>query len=295
MKRWVLFTLTFTLVSTVAAAQAVVTPYGQATTGGIAVPVAPYVSPPLVTTPLMHLSNAATLPPTNTAAVSLTSPPPEPPSAVPIRPEIDLGPETVYVGPPWRGTDNSAANTAASPVTFMGRHYVDLGVNSGGAMAFNDGTSGRSLGEIARENRQRMQGVNARTFTNSDVEHMAGAGGVSGIATNPSNNAGYPADNGVINSSGAIAAPTNPPAQNAPQATPPATEQKPSAAVPPHEMTQAQTPANPADQNAQSNAASANQQGNQRTLPKSASPLPLIALGGFTATIAGLLARKARA
>jgi len=287
MKRCVLFIVTLTLISTLAVAQAVVTPSGQATTGGVAVPVAPIVSPPLVTTPLMHLGNAATIPPNS-------NPNAEPPSAIPIRPEIDLGPETIYIGQP-----NAAANnmntTTASPA--IGHQYVDLGVNSNASAAVSDGTNGRSLGDIARENRQHMQGANARTFTNADVERMAGAGGVSGIATNPANN-GYPTDNGIINSNGAVATQTTPTAteQNAPQATPPATEQnqKPSAATPPPQMAQAQTPANPADQNAQSNAPAA-QDNNQRTLPKSASPLPLLALLGFTATLVGLFIRRARA
>src|SRR5690349_13313772 len=114
MKRWVLFTLTLTLISTLAVAQAVVTPYGTATQQGAAVPAAP-ISPPLVTTPLMHLGNAATIPGTSTAAVSLSSNPPEPPSAVPIRPEIDLGPETIYVG----AAAANPANTNAAPNTTM--------------------------------------------------------------------------------------------------------------------------------------------------------------------------------
>ena len=57
-------------------------------------------------------------------------------------------------------------------------------------------------------------------------------------------------------------------------------------------MSQAQTPANPADQNGQANAG--NEQ-NQGTLPKSASNLPLMALIGLTATIGGMIVRKARA
>ncbi len=295
MKRWILFTLTLVLISTMAVAQAVVTPYGTATQQGAAVPVAP-VSPPLVTTPIMHLGNAPTTPATGTAAISLPGTTPEPPSAVPIRPEIEMGPETIYVGPAGATVANTGANATPTAPTGNGQVF-DRGVNSSSAPALNDGTNGRPLGDIARENRQRMQNTNAKAFTNADVERMAGGGGVSGIATNPANNA-YPSDNGVINSNaapGAVAAPSNP-------ATPPTTEQntpppnaKPSAAAPPHEMAQAQTPANPADQNAQAAAPTTQPSGEQKTLPKSASPLPLIALVGLTATIGGLLIRKARA
>jgi hypothetical protein len=301
MNRWFLFIVTLILISTLAVAQAVITPSGQATQQGAAVPMVP-ASPPLVTTPLMHLGNARTTPGTSTAAITSTSPALEPPSAVPIRPEIDFGPQVVYVGPPNPNAESNnatAAPNAANAVT--GRQMVDLGVHSDTAMMADDGTHGRSLGDIARDNRQRMQGANARNFTNADVQRMAGAGGVSGIATNPANNSGYPADNGIINSNGvagqnAVASPTNTPPvndQNAQPASPvvtsPALNEKPTAGTPPPNMAQAQTPANPADQNA----APANNE--QRTLPKSASPLPLLALIGFTATIAGLLARKARA
>lgn len=290
MKRWVLFTLTLTLISTLAMAQAVVTPYGQATQQGAAVPVTP-ISPPLVTTPIMHLGNAATTSGTSTAAISLPGTTPEPPSVVPIQPEISLGPETIYVGTPGANAANNSTATNTAMV-INGRQAFDRGVNSNAAMAFDDGTGGRPLGDIARANRQTMQNANAKTFTNADVERMAGAGGVSGIATNPANNA-YPSDNGVINSNaapGAVAAPSNPATPpTTEQSTPPASNQKPSAATAPQEMSQAQTPANPADQNA------ANQSGEQRTLPKSASPLPLIALAGFIAIVAGFFVRRAKA
>ena len=273
MKRWFLLIVTLTLISTLALAQAVITPSGQATTQGAAVPMAP-ISPPLVTTPLIHLGTAAT---TNGNAATG-----EPPSQVPIRPEISLGPANVYVGQTAVIPANSETNETNANATEQ-RRAVNLGVSSSTAMTYDDGTHGRSLGEIARENRQRMQNANARTFTNADVERAGGTGGVSGVATNPAN-AGYPADNGVINSSG-IATQTGTAA--------PANGQKPEAATAPHEMAQAQTPANPADQAAGTGAA-ADQNTEQRTLPKSASPLPLLALLGFTATGAGLLARKLR-
>lgn len=197
MKRWLVFIVTLTLVSTLAVAQAVVTPSGQATQQGAAVPVAP-VSPPLVTTPLMHLGNAPTTAGLSTAAVTTPSATPEPPSAIPICPEIDLGPETVYVGPTATNAANNNANAPNATATVYGRQLFDRGVNSNADVGVDDGTHGRSLGEIARENRQRrMQAANAKTFTNADVERLSSAGGVSGIVTSTTNTT-YPADNGVI-------------------------------------------------------------------------------------------------
>jgi hypothetical protein len=237
MKRWVLFTVTFTLVATLATAQAIVTPSGWATQAGAAVPVAP-VSPPLVTTPIMHLGNAPTTPGTSAAAITASGT--TPPSAIPIRPEISLGPETVYLGAPAAIEANTGANIATPTPTIAGRQLVELGVHSDAAVAFDDGTHGRSLGDIARENRQRMQNANAKTFTNADVQRLAGTGGVSGVVTSPGNTS-YPSNNGVIDTNavpGAVAAPTSPPTteQNAPPATPPrrSPTQKPSAATPPH-------------------------------------------------------------
>src|SRR5690349_12688354 len=97
MKRWILFTITLTLISTLALAQAVVTPSGQATTQGAAVPVAP-ASPPLVTTPLIHIQDVPTPTVPPTGATNSTAEQPKPPEPVAIRPEITLGPANVYAG-----------------------------------------------------------------------------------------------------------------------------------------------------------------------------------------------------
>jgi hypothetical protein len=314
MKRWALFIIALTLISTLALAQATVTPSGQATTQGTAVPSTP-ISPPLVATPLMHLGVAPTQNVgTSTAAVtSNPSATPEPPSAVPIRPEIDFGPQNVYVGPTNPTADNNANANGNAAVSVNGRQIFDRGVHSSEATSIDDGTRGRSLGDIARESRQRAQSAQARTFTNADLDRMANAGGVSGIATNPNNPTGYPADNGVINPNGVaanaannnaqpgVATPSNVPPTTEQQVTQPVTpftakpqtntqpQQKPSAAPPtPQQMSQANTPANPADQNG----ANGQNNGEQKTLPKSGSFLPLMAVVGLGATAAGLLSRK---
>ena len=310
MKRWALLIVTLTFISTLAVAQAVITPSGQATTQGAAVPVAPITSTPLVATPIIHLgtpplatgaTNATTG--NNAGAVNQTIDMAHPPTEVQIRPEISLGQSAVYVQPAT-GTSTENETAPATAGLPAGRQPVNLGVSSAGAAAFDDGTNGRSLGDIARDNRQRTQNANARSFTNADVARVSGAGGVSGIATSQANS-GYPLDNGVINSSG-IASSTatetgtaNAPAgsTNVPPATPPAmpitsqpSNEKPSAA--PHEMSQAQTQANPADQNAVKTSATADQDSEQRTLPKGGSFLPLMAIVGLGATVAGLLSRR---
>ena len=100
---------------------------------------------------------------------------PQPPSGVPIRPEINLGPANVYVGGTAvvpANTEAESNQTAQAPET---RRLLNLGVNSSAALPADDGTNGRPLGDIARENRQRMQTMNARTYTNADVERAGPA------------------------------------------------------------------------------------------------------------------------
>ncbi|MGH9522985.1 MAG: hypothetical protein ACRD3E_10675, partial [Terriglobales bacterium] len=213
----------------------------------------------------------------------------------------------VYVGAPQTVAPESAN---AAPSVANGQAAFDMGVTSnGGAVVESNGLNGRSLGEVARDLRQRMQNANARVYTNSDVNAMPNAGGITGSASNVSPqqfpaNGTYPVgENGVIRQNGqAVGSPENPTGNAMP--TQPATEQpqpmnqpapainpqqKPSAGTPPPpQMSQAHAPANPADQNAP---ARESQENSKKTLPKSASLLPLIALVGAGATVAGL-ARK---
>jgi hypothetical protein len=329
MMRSVLFTLVLLMISALAFGQAVVTPSGVATSNGIAIPVAP-VSPPLLVTPIVHLSNAPTEPsPSGISALAA----PQSPTAPSSRAEIEYGqPTAIYLTQPSPVEPASVAPSSAPAAT---PPQVDLGVNSSAAIAVSDGQNGRSLGEIARQMRQNMQNANAKLYTNSDVEQLPTAGGITGTTASvpPQQfppNGEYPVgNNGVIEQNGqpmgqAIATPGNSAANNGGTATeqplpaqPPANQQpmnqaptsappnntqpeqqpapqKPSAGtIPPPQTSQAEVPANPADQNAA--AAPSNAPANQPThgsLPKSASLLPLIALVGAGATIAGLMARK---
>ena len=195
-----------------------------------------------------------------------------------------------------------------------------------------NGTDGKSLGEIAREMKQKQQNANAKTFTNADIDKLngtQGSGGISGAATASNTNSEWPANNGVItpgsaNSQGAIAAPSSPapsqgnspfaprmpentpsnttpiPPANAPQAN-----AKPSASQP-YEMAQ-NNPANAgipqdngqtstaADQNAAPADQSAGNAAQSRTLPKTASRLPLLGVLGFVSISMGLFVRYQRA
>ena len=316
MKRSALFTLALLMTAALAFGQAAVTPSGQATTAGVAIPIAP-VSPPLLVTPIVHLSTASTLPGSNNGAVAAS----EPPTAPGIRAEIQYGQPVMYVTAPQTAPAESA--NASSPGTSNNQAAFDMGVTSnGGAVVADNGLNGQSLGEVARQLRQNMQNANAKVYTNSDVNAMPNAGGITGMASNaspqqPPSDGAYPVgDNGVIRQNGqAVASPQNPNGNATPQQ--PATEQpartneqtqprspfappmnaqppqKPSAGTPPpQQMSQARVPANPADQNAASAQDSSQQENSKKTLPKSASLLPLIALVGAGATVAGLMARK---
>lgn len=289
-----------------------VTPVGQTGVAASGVASGTAVAVPAMVTPLVHLGvasgqvGASSATPGNMAGATNSTLANVPaPAPIGIVTEVQ---NAVPVG--VQGASNGAATNTIYVVN--GRTLLDRGVANSGAVAGDDGTHGRSLGEIARDLRQQNQNLNARTFTNADVQRVANSGGgMSGAATAAAgNNSGYPANNGVINpnavaqptgstgaatgtTQGGVAqpsapAPTNennvPPADNA-------QPQKPSAAAP-HEMAAMQAPANPAEQAAQQQATdNSGNNGEQRTLPKSGTLLPLIALVGVAATAAGLLAR----
>lgn len=337
MKRSALFIIALLLISGLAFGQAVVTPSGQATTGGALVPVAPVVSPPLVVTPSVHLSNAPTQP-SMSGASALTVP--QQPAAPSSRADISYGPPAAIIVPETTGTE--AVTSAPSTTGTETAPAFTMGVNSAAAEGQSNGLNGRSLGEVARQLRQNTQNQNAKMYTNDDVEKLPTAGGITGGTTagvSPQQfppNGSYPmGNNGVIMENGrplaggqAVGTSQNPaantsgvaqpateqneqPATNQPaqsgtmNALPPqpqqetAPPQKPSAVTPPppQQMAQANVPPNPAQQNAaapRSNARSEQPANNSQPqkLPKSASLLPLIALVGAGATVAGLMARK---
>ncbi len=135
-----------------------------------------------------------------------------------------------------------------------------------------------SLGEVARDWRQKKQTENARTYTNQDISRIQAlpGGGMSGTAVN----------------TGTEATPTNVPAANTAAVANPF-EPK---GLPPETMAQASAPqgtAAPQEQGAAQSATSTEQQGaTEATLPRSASPLPTLLLLGVLAITAGLVTSR---
>ncbi len=326
MNRWALLIISLLAVVSLGWAQAVVTNSGQATTQGPAVTAAP-VSGPVLVTPIVHLgvaapSAGATNATAGTAgATNATVQQVQPPSSVSIIPEINLGQGTVYQVPiPESAAAPSTAvvlvgNPTGSMTAGATAAAFDRGVSAGTPWQPGTGIGDRSLGEVARDYRQQVQNAHARTYTNQDVERLANqgvglVGGTSGTAVSSGSNA-YPANNGVITNTPAVAQPTQPntaqpgvaqpssngmpittspqpPANNQAQPPPASNQNQAAPTLPPaSEMAQANVPPAPgSEQNAQGGA-----QNNRRELPRSASLLPLIAAVGILATGAGLLAR----
>lgn len=316
MKRFIILIALLTVAS-MALAQAVVTSSGQATLQGPGVMPAP-ASGPLLVTPLVHLGVAppavgatnATL--GNTAGASnATAQQVQPPAPVTMLPEINLGQGAVYqvpvpvgttaMGPASTvvvvapGTASAGAAGASAPAP-----YFERGVTTAMPWQAGTGIGDRSLGELARENRQQGQAMQTRTFTNQDVEKLSNqgvgtVGGTAGAAVS-SGNATYPANNGVITNPSAVAQPaqpgvaqpSNPPAQVQPSNPQPRASQTAPSTPPSSEMAQATQPPSPAgaaNQNPDQNAPAG------RELPRSGSILPLVTVVGLLATGAGLLSR----
>ncbi len=137
-----------------------------------------------------------------------------------------------------------------------------------------------SLGEVAREWRQKEQTANARTYTNEDINRIqAQSGGISGTALN----------------AGTAAVPGNTPAGTAPvggnAAAPSAQPSNPL----PNMMAQNSVPQSPATsegQNATQASPGEPQGGTRATLPRAASPLPTLLLLGLLAITAGLVTSR---
>jgi hypothetical protein len=282
MKHLFLLIALVTLAS-VAVAQVVVTSSGQATTPGPAVVPTP-VSPPLLVAPQVYLGGplpqvgATNATEGNTAgAANATGQIPSPPTTPAMVPEINMGEGTVYTIPVPLATSSPVMNlgvtgsAGTSEAPAMAERF-ELGVR---APESGTGLDGRSLGEIAREYRQREQNMQARVYTNEDINRMASAsGGMAGVAAAAA--AAPPsANNGAVNNAPAVAAPAGvspiPGGVAQPVSPPPQPQAQPSTPPP---------------------AAAQNQTGTQEgQLPHSASFLPLVAVVGFLATAIGLLSR----
>lgn len=269
-------------------------------------------SVPAINTPVAHVgpqNGIANQP--GEQAVS----PNQPNAAQPAQSEVvqiqnpNPNPLTVEVAP----AQNAAQGLNLGAASFSQNPYLTPGT----------GDNGKSLGEVAREIKQKDQNLNAKTYTNSDIDRMNQATGISSTTTNASN---YPANNGVItapsNNQNTIAAPTQNqsttgtepliPRSSGPL---PTTNHTPNAPAPQPRSPQASArpPANGPYEMAANNPANSGipQAGNERTaaanrdngesdrsnrqLPKTASRLPLIGILGFFSISMGFFVRYQRA
>jgi hypothetical protein len=300
---------------------------GPSTNTGTAVIIAP-PSAPLLVTPEAHLTTvvpqvgASNATPGNIAgAANSTATMPVPPRISTTVPQFSGSAATVTVTPaPAETSEGSSSFTGNAPsntgTTATGTPIVivnhsrlfDRGVGSGSSVGTSD-TGGKSLGDLARENRQHEAGVNARVYTNQDIERInqqpaAQVGGMAGAAVGAGNATGQQQQPASDNMPAVAQPSTNPPPSNpgVSQPVPPSNTPPPdqSQAIPPSplnqmperqptQMAQANPPANPADQNAQGS--SGTEQRADRQLPGSSSILPIMTLVGVLAAGAGLMAR----
>jgi hypothetical protein len=283
-------------------AQVTVQSNGIATAAGPGIQGAP-ASPPTLYAPIVRLGQGQTQPIDSNA----------------LNPQVlsidSLQPQTRQQG----DTAAPATNNASTQAFNFGVARFDLNPFQSSGM-----NSGESLGEIARELRQHEKNLNAKSFTNADIQRLdqQTSGGIAG-ATAANNN--WPANNGVITpqsntGQGAVAAPaqgqpapvpngpfgprpenSNPDSAQPSPADPPQAEAKPSAEHP-YEMAQ-NNPANaglPAqDQGNSSDSSqpqsSSNNANTSGALPKTASKLPLFGVLGLFSVSMGLFVRYQRA
>ncbi|MGZ4812994.1 MAG: hypothetical protein ACXVZI_09515 [Terriglobales bacterium] len=255
---------------------------------------------PIVVTPELHLGSTVTAvgatnaTPGNTAgAMTSTAQVPVSPRVITTVPQFSFAGASVVETLPPQQTTVATTPSFNSGVGIVGNASLfDRGVGSGSSLVAGGNLDGRSLGEVARENRQQVAGANAHTYTNQDIDRInaqpgTNVGGLSGAAVGAGNATGTQQQNGNMP---AVSQPITSPAP-APGVSQPV---PPSNSTPPRDqsqvgspggtqMAQAIVPSNPADQD-QSPA-------NNGRLPASGSILPLTALVGFLAAGAGLLSR----
>jgi len=170
-------TLLFTVVllASTSFAQVVVTNSGVATTPGPGIPGTP-LSPPIMYTPIIQLGQAPTQP------IRAVTPP-------------DLLPPT---GVQQDSEDNTASNRLTgrnTPFNF-GVAQFDSGLGSG---SVGEDINGKTLGDIAREQRQHPAGTNARVYSNSDIDQLNQVGNAVSTPSQANNkNDNWSPNNGII-------------------------------------------------------------------------------------------------
>jgi hypothetical protein len=172
-------------------AQVTVTNSGYATQSGPAIPPIP-VSPPIMYAPTVHLGVGPT------QALQLNSPE----TGVPA--EVVESVESEVVSPgyaPQPGPNRTAT-------TQMVRNRFEFGAaqfeNSAGVGGVGQNINGKSLAEVAREQRQRSTNANVRVYTNTNIDQLNQTGGTINTPSatrNPSPDNWSP-NNGVISPEG---------------------------------------------------------------------------------------------
>ena len=278
---------------------------GVSTSGGYVYSSAP-ASPPLLVTPIVHLGSVTP------GAGATASAGGNPVGASSFSNSLSSPPVTIVPEISYPGEAMNSATTAEGRVIAIGPPVADLGPGAGANSAYAGQHAlpqGESLAEYAAKFRSRNQNQSAHVYTNADVDRInQQTGGVTGTAVNAGNNPGTatPAGNSSMPAVGQPAGQT----PTMPGITAPAQRQNPQPPSPFTPHPQAQLDANPTQQPSEmaqatppaptgSTAAAAENSETsqssgekQRSLPRSASPLPLMAVMGFLAATAGMFLRR---
>ena len=301
-------------------AQVTITNSGFATTPGPAVPALP-ASPPILYTPIVQLGSGQTQPlQTNAESNGVVTVAPSVPA---LAPEQYVEEGVVQNAPPVVLQVVPATAPRASNKTF------DFGVaqfDAMGGIVVED--NGKTLAEVAREQRQHQGGTNARVYSNNDIDKLNQVGGTvstpSATANNTNDN--WSPNNGVITPevsqppqnavgtpaeqqtpTGIIHSPFAPKPQNnnpATGATPDQPQSRPQSEVRPFDQRQGVEIAQNNPQNAplaQDQSYSSSKQATDENptqaqeLPRTASKLPIVGLAGLFSVSMGIFVRYQRA
>lgn len=177
--------LLFAFVAIGSFAQVTITNSGYATQSGPAVPPIP-ASPPILFAPTVHLGEA----PTRAIQVSGYS-----------GVAGDYGPPPEVVIMPSPEAQAAAASAAPTQPQQMGFNFGAAQFETAGGLGgVGQNINGKSLAEVAREQRQRSTNTNVQVYTNSNIEQMNQTGGTinnPSATTNP-NPDNWAPNNGVI-------------------------------------------------------------------------------------------------
>jgi hypothetical protein len=285
-------------------AQVTVTNNGFATSTGPAIPATP-VSPPIMYTPIIQLGQAPTQPIRATVPSDLLPP---------TQPQVN----------PEASTDIAGSRTPFNFGVAQFNGSAEYG-------SVGEDINGKSLGEVAREQRQHPNGTNARVYTNSDIDQLNQVGNSVNVPSAQANNSNdnWSPNNGIITpensqpGQNSVAAPpqsnqqmptgnhspfaptpqsSNPqsysPAgiQSAPQ--PPAqpqAEARPFSHRERTEIAQTNPQEEPLAQGQPASQAEPAQNQPQAQLPRTASKLPLVGIAGLFSVSMGIFVRYQRA